>query len=332
MRHLSRKMTYRVQQIFRTSSRTGCNIFRARLRKSAPDLSRKITYRMQHLSRKITYRVQQIFRARWHTGCNRYFAQVQVRSATYFAQDYVRVQQIFRARLHTECNRSFAQDDVQGATDLSHKFTYGVQQIFRARSRAVCNRSFVHHHVHGATYFAQNYVRVQQIFRPRLRTECNRSFAQDYVQGTTDLSHKIVYTVQRSKFIRWTVWNFCFSTSSSSSPDVERYVTSRRKLTLIFSTYFRRSYSGGKFKQWAQYFCTDVLHLLPTLPCGTSKQLVCAGQVYVTVTCESKLTHKKRGYVHDKLTKITLRWRLKDQHDVNCYFISLLIHSTCFGH
>jgi len=56
---LSRKMTYKVQQIFRTSSRTGCNIFRARLRTGC-----------------------NIFRTSSRTGCNRPFAQDRVHSAT----------------------------------------------------------------------------------------------------------------------------------------------------------------------------------------------------------------------------------------------------------
>jgi len=151
-----------------------------------------------------------------------------------------------------------------------------MQQIFRTRSRTGCNRSFAQVHVQGATSFAQDYVQVAT------------SFAHHHVQGATDLSHKIVYTVQRSKFIRWAVWNFYFSTSSSST-DVERYVTIRRKLTIIFSTYFRRSYAGGKFKHTELSvsvlmfsICFLLYHVAP------AKQLVWAGQVNVTVTCESK--------------------------------------------
>jgi len=201
--------------------------------------------------------VQQIFRARSRTECNIFRA----RSRTGC--------NILSARSRTGCNRSFAQDHVQGATDLSHIITYMAQQIVRTSSRTRCN-----------------------IFRARSRTGCNRSFAY-HVQGATDLSHKIVYTEQRCKFIRWTVWNFYVSTSSSDT-DVERYVTIRRKLTIIFSTYFRRSYAGGKFKHTELSIsvlmfsiCFLLYHVAP------AKQLVWAGQVNVAVTCERKLTQKE---------------------------------------
>ena len=91
-------------------------------------------------------------------------------------------------------------------------------------------------------------------------------------------------------------------------------------------------------KQWE-------LHILSMCLCQPwVSSMQCAYAILSSVArpallCFSTLSHKQHDFRKKKVLKknicfdfICNSWRMKDQLDVTCYFISLIMCSTCFGH
>jgi hypothetical protein len=67
--------------------------------------------------------------------------------------------------------------------------------------------------------------------------------------------------------------------------------------------------------------------------CGMHLKFVCSWKIVVEHQKRSKFHYEPYVYVYVYWTAHHCdSWRIKDQLDVTCYFISLLMCSTCFGH
>ena len=59
------------------------------------------------------------------------------------------------------------------------------------------------------------------------------------------------------------------------------------------------------------------------------------GEWRLIVSQKDERLVKDKTYIENSLiheTELIISWWMKDQLDVTCYFISLIMRSTCFGH